>query len=139
MIPLFDMEEIEPSSKTNEWYTPAKYIEAARKVMGGIDLDPATCELANKTVKATKYHTKENNGLMQRHGAHLAQSSIRTHTPRTKRIYQKLTEILHREALTGIFSKTHRASHSAFTRKFMFYAMVSTPMEPFTLLPQRKN
>lgn len=50
---------------SNEWYTPSRYIEAARDVMNGIDLDPASCELANQTVKATTYYTKEQNGLMQ--------------------------------------------------------------------------
>ena len=51
--------------KSNEWYTPAKYIEAARQVMGRIDLDPASCEEANLTVKATRYYDKTQNGLMQ--------------------------------------------------------------------------
>jgi ParB family chromosome partitioning protein len=46
-----------------ESYTPAKYIEAGRLVMGSIDLDPASCKLAQKTVKATTYYTKEDNGL----------------------------------------------------------------------------
>ncbi len=49
--------------KSNEWFTPSKYIEAAREVMGGIDLDPASCELANRTVRARRYFTKEDNGL----------------------------------------------------------------------------
>lgn len=50
---------------SNEWYTPARYIEAARLVMGEIDLDPASCEVANQTVRATTYYTKEQNGLQQ--------------------------------------------------------------------------
>jgi ParB family chromosome partitioning protein len=49
--------------KSNEWYTPSVYIKAAREVLGSIDLDPASCEQANKTVKATRYYTKEENGL----------------------------------------------------------------------------
>lgn len=47
-----------------EWYTPAPIIEAARAVMGGgIDLDPASSDYAQRTVKATQYYTEQDNGL----------------------------------------------------------------------------
>jgi hypothetical protein len=48
---------------SNEYYTPAKYIEAAREVLGVIDLDPASCAAANKTVRAATYFTKRDDGL----------------------------------------------------------------------------
>lgn len=46
-----------------EWYTPGAYIEAARKVMGSIDLDPATSKFAQKTVAAKSYYTVDDDGL----------------------------------------------------------------------------
>lgn len=51
------------NSGENEWYTPPQYIEAARRVMGTIDLDPASSECANEVVKAKKYFDEATNGL----------------------------------------------------------------------------
>lgn len=46
-----------------ESYTPPAYIESAVEVMGRIDLDPASNEMAQLTVNADHFYTVENDGL----------------------------------------------------------------------------
>lgn len=53
------------NSGNNEWYTPLRFVELARSAMGGIDTDPASSAIANKTVKAEKFFTAEDDGRAQ--------------------------------------------------------------------------
>ena len=57
--------ELLSQSDQNDWRTPRKFLDAAREVMGGIDLDPATSKEANETVDATLIYTEDDDGLQQ--------------------------------------------------------------------------
>ena len=54
------------NSGNTEWYTPKQYIESARKVMGSIDLDPASSKEAQKIVRAAKYYDSKADGLTKK-------------------------------------------------------------------------
>jgi phage N-6-adenine-methyltransferase len=56
-------QRVNASGGSEHWYTPVPHIEAARLVLGGIDLDPASSDIANETVRADRYFTEENDGL----------------------------------------------------------------------------
>lgn len=46
-----------------EWFTPKRYIAEVKRVLRQIDLDPASCSQANEIVGATRYYTREDDGL----------------------------------------------------------------------------
>ena len=46
-----------------EWYTPSYIVEAARKTMGSIDLDPFSSFRANENVKADHIYDKDMDGF----------------------------------------------------------------------------
>lgn len=54
---------INQTSGDVEYGTDPIIIEAARQTMGGIDLDPASAEWANRTVKAKMFFTLEDDGM----------------------------------------------------------------------------
>ncbi|ASV43424.1 DNA modification methyltransferase [Vibrio phage JSF12] len=50
-------------NSNDEWYTPEFIMDKVRRVLGEIDLDPASNPTANTIVRAKTYYTKEQNGL----------------------------------------------------------------------------
>lgn len=56
---------INQTSGDYEYYTPFEIVEAARKTMGHISLDPASSALANLRIGASDYFTEKIDGLTQ--------------------------------------------------------------------------
>jgi hypothetical protein len=68
--PVAGDEEPQPEEEkadSDEYYTPPYIAEAARQVLGKIDLDPASCALAQRVIKANVFINKANNSLDKRY------------------------------------------------------------------------
>ncbi len=50
---------------SDSWFTPDKYTNMVRRVLGQIDLDPFTSEIANQHVKANRYFDIELDAFSQ--------------------------------------------------------------------------
>ena len=61
---MLPVQEVKEKAMNDEWYTPNSLIELARCVMGGINLDPASCDVAQEIVKADCYLDESQNGLL---------------------------------------------------------------------------
>lgn len=89
------------NSGENEWYTPADYIAAARDVMGAIDLDPASSEVANRTVQAARFFTKNDDGLAQAWGCADAPVRVWMNPPYAQPLIAHFSEKLARHVEAG--------------------------------------
>jgi hypothetical protein len=56
---------INQDSGNVEYFTPSAIVEAARRVMGSIELDPASCAKANETIRAERFYDEAMDGYNQ--------------------------------------------------------------------------
>lgn len=54
---------VKHSSAKDDWMTPQDVIEAARSLLGSVDLDPASSAQANERVRATRFIDRNEDGL----------------------------------------------------------------------------
>jgi hypothetical protein len=64
--PLENHQRCNQTSGEVEWWTPEEILEAARRTLGTIDLDPASCAAANQRVQALRFFTQADDGLRQK-------------------------------------------------------------------------
>jgi ParB family chromosome partitioning protein len=96
----------------NEWYTPPEYVEAARAVLGEIDLDPASSDVAQRTVKASRYFTREQDGLTQAWPGRVWLNPPYTQ-PDVGRFVGKLVDELERHQTEAAILLTHNYTDTA--------------------------
>ena len=90
---------VKHNSGNNEWYTPPHIIASIREVFGGtIDLDPASCPVANRTVGATTFFTKEDAGLSKDWAAF---GNVFVNPPYGRGVFSLFVEKIVREAMAG--------------------------------------
>lgn len=83
--------QVLPTLKSGDeaWYTPAEYVEAARSVLGNIDLDPASNVIAQGLIQARQFYTADDDGL-----AHEWAGRVWMNPPYTARVINRFIDKL---------------------------------------------
>lgn len=79
-----------------EWYTPNEVLDRVRKVLGTIDLDPASSVIAQERVQAHNFYTKEDNGLI-----HTWNGKVWCNPPYSAALIKKFTAKMYQEYACG--------------------------------------
>jgi ParB family chromosome partitioning protein len=85
-----------PNTGNDEWFTETKYLQLARTVLGGIDLDPASHPVAQRCVRAKKFFTKADDGL-----AHEWRGTVWLNPPFSRPLITQFTDKLLEEYSAG--------------------------------------
>jgi len=87
-------------------YTPAQYLELVRTVLGGIDLDPISCDVTQETVQADRYFTEEDDCLSKEWRGRVWLNLASGH-PQTAEFVEKLVSEYWAGGLTDAIMLTH--------------------------------
>jgi phage N-6-adenine-methyltransferase len=109
------------NSGESDWYTPAAYIEAAREVLGGIDLDPASTVDANEIVKAETFYTAADDGLAQEWLGRVWMNPPYSQ-PLIDRFCTKLADVYDGEAVSAACVLVNNATETGWFQTLSLYA-----------------
>lgn len=111
---------INQDSGNFEWYTPLEIVYMAAEVMGGINLDPFSSEVANEDIMAHSFYHKDNNGL-----THDWHGNVWMNHPFSREMNKKCIEKLVSEYEIGNMSQacciTFAATSEAWFRPLLKY------------------
>jgi len=91
-----------------EWYTPQPYIDAARQVLGTIDLDPATSLQAQARIQATRFYTADDDGLSHAWAGH----TVFLNPPYTQPLMEQFVDKLLAELQAGHTAEAILLTHN---------------------------
>ena len=100
----------------NEWYTPAPHLALVRHVLGDIDLDPASNDIAQQQVCAVNYFTSEDDGLTRPWHGRIFMNPPFSY-PEIERFIDKLLEELTAGRVTEAIALTNNFSDTAWFHK----------------------
>ena len=103
------------NSGNNEWYTPQWLVDKVKYVLGEIDVDPASNEVAQQQIGAKVFYTKDNSGLDKEwHG------SLFMNPPYSSALIKpfcaKLKQEVHKGNVDSFITLTNNATETAWFR-----------------------